>query len=111
MPLGLMPGSTYDETEVTIMPGESVVLSSDGIVEAHSPDGEMFGFERVRAAIGRGDSTPIQSLLDDFLAFTGDEWQQEDDITLLTLSRRRPTAMSGDEGTHDEIEAKAKDDG
>ena len=40
MPLGLMPGMRYDEVVATLNPGELMVLSSDGIVEAHGPGGE-----------------------------------------------------------------------
>ena len=52
MPLGLMPGSSYEEHTAQIEPGDIVVLYSDGITEQHDADGEMFGFER--AAAGRG---------------------------------------------------------
>ena len=43
LPLGLMPGMSYDEKEAVLGPGQTMLLSSDGLVEAHSPDGEMFG--------------------------------------------------------------------
>ncbi len=48
MPLGLLPGMDYPEHEAVIAPGESVLLYSDGLVEAHDRDGEMFGFPRLR---------------------------------------------------------------
>ena len=47
MPLGLMPGMTYEEKEVELRPGESVLCYSDGLVEAHNTDREMFGFPRL----------------------------------------------------------------
>ena len=53
MPLGLMPGMAYEEKEVTLERGESVLFYSDGLVEAHDPQGEMFGFPRLRST-GRG---------------------------------------------------------
>ena len=55
MPLGLMPGMPYEEKETVLAPGDSVLLHSDGIVEAHDPDGEMFGFPRLKD--GRRDRT------------------------------------------------------
>src|ERR671917_656483 len=46
MPLGLMPAMSYEEKEITLKPGDSVLLYSDGLVEAHDPRREMFGFPR-----------------------------------------------------------------
>src|SRR5215208_5287170 len=51
MPLGLMPGMSYEEKEITLQRGESVLFYSDGLVEAHDPKGEMFGFARLRALV------------------------------------------------------------
>ena len=51
MPLGLMPGMKYEEKEAVLAPGESVLLHSDGIVEAHDPDREMFGFPRLKETV------------------------------------------------------------
>src|ERR671913_352256 len=56
MPLGLMPGMSYEQKEVVLDAGVSVLLYSDGLVEAHDPKGEMFGFPRVRAQVAeRGE--------------------------------------------------------
>jgi anti-sigma regulatory factor (Ser/Thr protein kinase) len=91
MPLGLMPGMTYEETEGSIGAGEGLLLYSDGLVEAHAADGEMYGFPRLRAAFASSDSgTPsglVDHLLDDLHAFTGSNWEQEDDLTLVALRR------------------------
>jgi predicted ester cyclase len=51
MPLGLMPGMSYEEKETILQAGEAALLYSDGLVEAHDPKGEMFGFPRLRALI------------------------------------------------------------
>src|SRR3954464_4346074 len=48
MPLGLMPGMEYEEKEAMLQPGDCVLLHSDGIVEAHAPDRDMFGFPRLK---------------------------------------------------------------
>ena len=89
MPLGLMPGMDYEEKEVTIGPGETVLLYSDGLAEAHAPDGDMYGFPRLQNTIGQhaGGVELIDYLLDHLAGFTGPEWEQEDDVTLLTLQR------------------------
>jgi serine phosphatase RsbU (regulator of sigma subunit) len=50
MPLGLMPRMSYEEKETTLQAGEAALLYSDGLVEAHDPMGEMFGFPRLRGA-------------------------------------------------------------
>ncbi|MCB8928150.1 MAG: SpoIIE family protein phosphatase [Ardenticatenaceae bacterium] len=89
MPLGLMPGMGYDEKETTLAPGEYVLLYSDGLVEAHNPQREMFGFPRLQelmATHANGD-TLKDFLLDQLAAFTGPGWEQEDDVTLVTLQR------------------------
>ena len=51
MPLGLMPGMGYEEKEIVSRSGDSALLYSDGLVEAHDPKGEMFGFPRLRALV------------------------------------------------------------
>ena len=90
MPLGLMPGMSYEDQETTIAPGECIVFYSDGLVEAHNPQQEMFGNPRLRALLGNcaGECPAlIQHLLAELEAFTGRGWQQEDDVTLVTLQR------------------------
>jgi serine phosphatase RsbU (regulator of sigma subunit) len=90
MPLGLMPGMSYEVKETVLAPGEGVLFYTDGLIEAHNSQGEMFGTPRLRSLLserfesGRGLSA---TLLDELERFTGDGWEQEDDITLLTLRR------------------------
>jgi serine phosphatase RsbU (regulator of sigma subunit) len=89
MPLGLMPGMGYEEKEIVLGEGESLLFYSDGLVEAHNPQREMFGFPRLQAfVVEHGEQeTLVDSLLDDLYSFVGEGWEQEDDITLLTLRR------------------------
>jgi predicted ester cyclase len=89
MPLGLMPGMSYEEGEVSLREGESVLFYSDGLVEAHDPKGEMFGFPRLRALVAEHaeERSLGESLLEELYSFVGEGWEQEDDITLLTLKR------------------------
>lgn len=90
MPLGLMPGMTYDEAEVSVGRGQVVLLHSDGVAEAHAPDGRMFGFPRLQALVGRlrVDESVVEEVLDQLADFTGSGWEQEDDITLVTIERQ-----------------------
>jgi serine phosphatase RsbU (regulator of sigma subunit)/predicted ester cyclase len=92
MPLGLMPKMSYEEKETTLHSGEAALLYSDGLVEAHDPEGEMFGFPRLRALIAEhGEERSLGDLLlEELYSFTGERWEQEDDITLLTLRRSAP---------------------
>jgi serine phosphatase RsbU (regulator of sigma subunit) len=92
MPLGLMPGMSYEEGGVSLGEGGCVLFYSDGLVEAHNPQGEMFSFPRLRALIAEhGEERSLgEFLMKELYSFVGESWQQEDDITLLTLRRSAP---------------------
>lgn len=89
MPLGMFPEMRYDEQEVSLAPGESLLLYSDGLVEAHNPRRDMFGLPHLKALIEAhaGGATLIDVLLGELATFTGVGWEQEDDVTLVTLQR------------------------
>ena len=92
MPLGLMPGMGYEQKELVLEGGEAALFYSDGLVEAHDPEGEMFGFPRLRALVAEhGEENSLEErLLEELYSFVGEGWEQEDDITLLTLRRSAP---------------------
>jgi serine phosphatase RsbU (regulator of sigma subunit)/predicted ester cyclase len=95
MPLGLMSGMSYEEKETILEAGEVALFYSDGLVEAHDPKGEMFGFPRLRALLvaEHAEEGPLADfLLEELYSFVGEGWEQEDDITLLTL--RHSSALS-----------------
>ncbi len=87
MPLGMMPGTCYEEHEATLTPGERLLFYSDGLVEAHNARQEMFGFPRLKALLEEHSdgASLIAMLLDELKRFTGEGWEQEDDVTLVTL--------------------------
>lgn len=89
MPLGLLPDMTYEEKVVVIKPGDCLLFSSDGLVEAHNHTNEMFGFDRVKElmAVHAGGGKLIYHILEELDRFTGKQWEQEDDITLFVLRR------------------------
>ncbi len=89
MPLGLMPEMTYEEKETDLSLGDQIILYSDGLIEAHNPNGEMFSFPRLRELLARPtcSSELIHCLLDELAAFTGPDWEQEDDVTFVSLAR------------------------
>ena len=90
-----MPQMSYEEKETFLEAAEGVLFYTDGLVEAHNPQGEMFGTPRLRDLLsertedGRGLSA---TLMEELYSFVGEGWEQEDDITLLTL--RRSTTRS-----------------
>jgi steroid delta-isomerase-like uncharacterized protein len=90
MPLGLMPGMGYEEKETILDAGELTLLYSDGLVEAHDPTGEMFGFSRLGKLVAEyaaEEGSLGDILFRELYTFVGESWEQEDDITLLTLKR------------------------
>ncbi|MFL6105953.1 MAG: SpoIIE family protein phosphatase [Marmoricola sp.] len=97
MPLGLMAGMAYEEKEVTLAPGDRVLLHSDGIAEAHDPNREMFGFPRLAQTMADAPAgtNVIQFVLDALEAFVGVDSEQEDDITMVSLERSNDSAGEG----------------
>lgn len=78
LPLGIVAQVAYAETSFALDPGETLVFLSDGVVEARAPDGELFGFERTRALSLQPAAVIAQTAYD---------FGQQDDITVLTLTR------------------------
>jgi len=89
MPLGLMPGTQYEEKETTLAHGDNLLLYSDVLVEAHNPQRDMFSFSYLMALLQEdvAGRELIDFLLSKLAAFTGPGWEQEDDVTLVTLQR------------------------
>jgi serine phosphatase RsbU (regulator of sigma subunit) len=77
LPLGLVAGQTFELVQGKLIDGERLVLLSDGVPEARSQSGELFGFERTAALC-------LQAAHD--IARTAQEFGQEDDITVVALS-------------------------
>ena len=76
LPLGIIVDAEYTETSLRLTPGDTFTFFSDGVVEAQSPTGELFGFERT-GSISRKSAQEIADVAQAF--------GQEDDITVLTL--------------------------
>jgi hypothetical protein len=78
LPLGLSARSTYVESRFCLATGERLTLLTDGIVEARNSSGELFGFNRTAEIAGESASTIVHA---------AQEFGQEDDITVVTLTR------------------------
>jgi serine phosphatase RsbU (regulator of sigma subunit) len=106
MPLGLMPGMSYEEKEFELDAGEDAFFYSDGLVEAHDPMGEMFGFPRLRelvAELGEKEGSLVDLLLEELFRFVGEGWEQEDDITLLALRRSLSLDRASESAANSEL--------
>jgi sigma-B regulation protein RsbU (phosphoserine phosphatase) len=77
LPLGIAADVEYTETKLQLDPGDRITFLSDGVVEAQSPSGELFGFERTAAISAQSAET---------IARAAQQFGQEDDITVLTLA-------------------------
>lgn len=96
MPLGLMPGMEYEEKTHRLEDGDVMVLTSDGITEAHNPAGEMYGFSRLMGRVAKRTKSEDMcgSLVSDLERWTGTGSEQEDDITLVVIRRTLSAAES-----------------
>ncbi len=92
MPIGLMPFAEYEKAEVTLAPGDLIVLYTDGLTEASNPDGDEFGLERLEAVVRRHASEPLVALavaIETVIEVFADGTPFGDDRTLVML-RREP---------------------
>jgi serine phosphatase RsbU (regulator of sigma subunit) len=100
LPLGALDRGGFRSLNAYLAPGDLVLAYSDGVVEAQSPDGELFGQERLEAVLVAAPGEP-QQVIDHVLAeldvFTAG-LDPYDDVTLLALAR----AAAGDDGSPSE---------
>jgi serine phosphatase RsbU (regulator of sigma subunit) len=88
VPLGTLTGTSYQQRQIAIAPGDILLLMSDGLVEAMSPDQQLFGYERVSqrlACLGGASAEEVvdamQAEVTSFLA----GGTPQDDITIVAL--------------------------
>jgi hypothetical protein len=89
LPLGIAAGGEYAEQRMELEPGDTLTLLSDGVVEARDARGALFGFERTRAISRRAAAE---------IAEAAQEFGQEDDITVLSITRIADVAAEGRRG-------------
>jgi serine phosphatase RsbU (regulator of sigma subunit) len=87
LPLGIQPELAYNSQVKALSPGQTVVLYTDGVVEAHDAGRQMFGFEALRSLVaGLAGEQLIDTIVERITQFTGPTPQQ-DDLTLVVLQR------------------------
>jgi sigma-B regulation protein RsbU (phosphoserine phosphatase) len=85
--LGVTPDAHFEKREITLSPGESIFLFTDGLTEAENVDRELFGMERLVQFIKESREVPIgKGLLDEIRRWRGNA-PVNDDITLLEIWR------------------------
>ncbi len=76
LPLGVIPGMTYEQSRFQLDQGDRLIFLSDGVVEATNADGELFGFERTQQV----SNEPAR-----YIAQTAKRFGQNDDITVISV--------------------------
>ena len=89
MPLGVLPDVRYEEGDGHLGPGDALLIFSDGVVEAQSPGGALYGTARLRQLVAKTGNCSAQGLVDtvlnDLERFRSGA-KQEDDITLVAAN-------------------------
>jgi sigma-B regulation protein RsbU (phosphoserine phosphatase) len=88
-PLGLLDDADYMETRIPLNSGDKVIFYTDGIVEAMNAGKELYGFERLNAAVEKAAGNGARELLDAILTDVGqfvEGADQHDDLTVIVLS-------------------------
>ena len=90
IPLGMMAGTVYAEGEVTLEPGDLLVVYSDGLTEARNASDEEFGVERLRAMLPGLRGLPaeicVRLIVEEVNLFLGRE-RPHDDLSIVVLTR------------------------
>lgn len=85
LPLGIDPAADYEESQFQLQPAEPLTFVSDGIVEARNAAGDLFGFDRTLQISTSGAEAIARAAMD---------FGQDDDITVLTLTRLEEPGQS-----------------
>ena len=88
--LGVMPGLTYNQQTVTLEPGDTVILYTDGVTEAMNAEGEQYGLDDLRGMFSGtppGSSESANKAVFDAVHRFAQDTPQSDDITCLVMRR------------------------
>ncbi len=88
MALGIFDDARYDQSEIDVLPGQTLIIGTDGIWETHNPEGEMFGKDRVKDIIRSHAESSAAEIVDNIMS-TLERFrfplQKEDDVTLVVI--------------------------
>ena len=90
MPLGLFPVVEYERVEITLAPGELVLLYTDGITEAANPRGDEFGLDRLQNVVAKHTREPLVAIavaIEAAVEVFADGTPYGDDRTMVLLRR------------------------
>jgi len=95
-PLGIDPANHFEEATIQLQPGDSLLLYTDGITEAWSPDRQMFGLERLKQELASCDCHPVKLIARLRAAVTEHQKGQSpvDDQTLVGVVISPPTVAT-----------------
>jgi sigma-B regulation protein RsbU (phosphoserine phosphatase) len=88
VPLGLFPGSTYDEVTFDLVPGEVYVFCSDGVYDANDARGREFGLDRLLAVVKETRHKTSREIVDAIFAAVGEfrgDTPPNDDTTAVAV--------------------------
>ena len=87
LPLGILPDVIYHEAAITLKPGQTLILYTDGIVEAHRPGGEIFGIEGIEQSLLACTGAPDCAIhhINDALSAHQKEVRPDDDQTIVVM--------------------------
>jgi len=91
LPLGVLPETRYDQSEIDVVSGDRILLYTDGVVECSDVNGIEFGEERLLRSLEISDDRSLagikSSLIDELRDYSG-RWPSEDDITIMAFEVR-----------------------
>jgi sigma-B regulation protein RsbU (phosphoserine phosphatase) len=95
--LGVLNEARYEERPIALVPGDVLVMYTDGVSEAESADGEMFGRTRIEEAArrlaGRTSADVVSGIVEDVRAWAGEKGPS-DDLTMVVLKVREDAVAS-----------------
>ncbi len=93
--LGIVEDAEYEEVALSLAPGETLIMYTDGFSEAANDKGTLYGIERLKTQVAQSRAGEVgalgKSILDDVMAFSG-ECPQNDDMCLICVGRRMAAA-------------------
>ena len=87
LPLGVLPRFEYQGTSFPLKESDSILMYTDGLIEARPRDGELFGSDRLNEAFAAQASQPVQAIVDNLIAEVVAYSQNEmsDDIAMMVV--------------------------